>query len=49
MYNQPTRGPAIPPVVRHIFRPARAPDAAAFAGRPLPSGVLAELNRYRSH
>jgi hypothetical protein len=49
MYNQPTRGPAIPPVIRHIFRRPDAPLTRVAATRAQPSGVLAELGRYRSH
>lgn len=41
MYAQPTRGPAVPPVVRHIFL-AKPMKPVPLAPLP-PSGVLAEL------
>jgi len=46
MYQQPTHGPAVPPVIRHIFlvKPAKPPHAA----RPA-RGILAELAELGRH
>lgn len=46
MYLQPTRGPAIPPVIAHIYF-AKLPQRTFVA--PLPKGILAQLADLRRH
>ncbi|MFO1238888.1 MAG: hypothetical protein U1E64_00925 [Sphingomonadaceae bacterium] len=49
MYSQPTRGPAVPPVIRHIFLVKPAPKQVTDRRTPAVSGVLAELAAQRCH
>ena len=50
MQTQSIQQSGVPPVVRHIFRSQRSMKPIAQSGRnTLQSGILAELNRYRSH
>lgn len=46
MYQQPTHGPAVPPVIRHIF--LAKPSKPLRPAQPA-SGILAELAELGRH
>jgi len=49
MYKQPVLGPAMPPILRHIYLAKPCDLRKANNPAPAPTGVLAELAVQRCH